>query len=90
VIDPKRFVVNWDVYVGRPSVYGNPFSHEENTLAQFHVLTRAEAIARFEDHLLSSPSLLVLLPGLRGKRLACWCAPLPCHAEILAFHANKY
>jgi hypothetical protein len=25
---------------------------------------------------------------LRGKILGCWCAPLPCHADILAEVAN--
>lgn len=33
--------------------------------------------------------LLSLLPGLRGKNLACFC-PLdqPCHADVLLKHAN--
>jgi len=25
----------------------------------------------------------VALPELKGKRLGCWCAPLPCHGDIL-------
>ena len=28
--------------------------------------------------------LLALLPDLRGRRLGCWCAPLPCHAMVIA------
>ena len=24
-----------------------------------------------------------LLEPLRGKRLACWCAPLPCHGDVI-------
>jgi hypothetical protein len=24
------------------------------------------------------------VPALRGRVLACWCAPLLCHAEVLA------
>jgi hypothetical protein len=98
VIDLKRLVVNCRsvrpdgvnvIYVGRPSPFGNPFSHEDGTLAQFKVATRAEAIARFEDYLLASSELQALLPALRGKRLACWCAPYPCHAEVLALYANR-
>ena len=23
-------------------------------------------------------------PALHGKPLACWCAPLPCHGQVLA------
>jgi hypothetical protein len=45
---------------------------------------RAEVVARYREYLLASPDLLALLPGLRGKRLGCWCAPLPCHADVIA------
>lgn len=46
--------------------------------------TRAEVIARYRQYLLGRPDLLALLPGLRAKRLGCWCAPLPCHADVIA------
>jgi Domain of unknown function (DUF4326) len=42
----------------------------------------------YRDYLLGRPDLLALLPGLRGKRLGCWCKPLPCHADILAEFAD--
>ncbi|MDX2820370.1 DUF4326 domain-containing protein, partial [Streptomyces ipomoeae] len=29
-----------------------------------------------------------LVPPLRGKTLACWCAPELCHADILAEPAD--
>lgn len=94
-LDLKRLVVNrrrtarFDVYVGRPSIWGNPFSHEqEGTLAAHLVATRAEAIAKFEEYLLASPDLMTRLHELRGRVLGCWCAPLPCHAEVLARYAN--
>jgi len=29
------------------------------------------------------------LGELRGKDLICWCAPLPCHADILLELANQ-
>ncbi|WP_432040564.1 DUF4326 domain-containing protein [Streptomyces cucumeris] len=40
-------------------------------------------------HLLARPDLLALLPALRGRRLGCWCAPLPCQAEIIAELADQ-
>ena len=46
--------------------------------------TRAEVVARYREYLLSRPDLLALLPGLRGKRLGCWCAPEACHADVIA------
>lgn len=78
-----------DVYVGRPSKWGNQYSHEDGTLARFKVATRAEAIARYEEDLLANSALLAQLPELRGKKLGCWCAPYPCHAEVLARYANS-
>ena len=67
----------YDVYIGRPSKWGNPFKLTPRT-------TRAEVIARYEAWLLTQPQLLAALPELKGKRLGCWCAPLPCHGDVLA------
>ena len=36
------------VYIGRPSCLGNPFSHLENTKADFKVKDREEAVALYE------------------------------------------
>jgi hypothetical protein len=46
--------------------------------------SRAEVVARYREYLLARPDLLALLPALRGKRLGCWCAPLECHADVVA------
>lgn len=76
---------HFDVYIGRPSKWGNPFSHlaSDKTIAQFLVASREEAIARYEEWLLAQPELVAALPELRGKVLGCWCAPKPCHGEVL-------
>jgi Domain of unknown function (DUF4326) len=31
---------------------------------------------------------MTALPELRGKTLVCWCAPLPCHGDVLVELAN--
>jgi hypothetical protein len=46
--------------------------------------SREEVMAAYREYLLARPDLLALVPALRGRRLGCWCLPLPCHAEILA------
>jgi Domain of unknown function (DUF4326) len=46
--------------------------------------TRADVIATYREHLLGRPDLLELAEYLRGRRLGCWCAPLPCHADVIA------
>jgi len=80
----------YDVYIGRPSKWGNPFSHLDNTLADFKVATRDEAIDKFEEWLLTQPELLAAVKTeLRGKVLGCWCAPKKCHGDVLLRLVNE-
>jgi hypothetical protein len=76
------------IYVGRPSKWGNPFSHLSTSVARYKVKDRNAAISAFEGMLTNAPHLLKDLEELRGKDLVCWCAPLPCHADILLRFAN--
>ena len=78
----------FDVYIGRPSKWGNPFSHQAGTLAKFKVSSRDEAVAKFEEYLLAS-DLMKDLHELKGKVLGCWCAPLSCHGDVLVKWANR-
>jgi hypothetical protein len=82
-------VEEYDIYIGRPSDWGNPFTHKEWTTAQFRVTNRAEAIAKFKEWILTQPQLLARLSELKGKTLGCWCSPLPCHGEVLAGLADQ-
>lgn len=80
----------FEIYVGRPSIWGNPFSHKPSAHAKFRVKTRDEAIERFEEWLLTQPALVERVKReLRGRILGCHCAPERCHAEVLARIANE-
>jgi hypothetical protein len=70
-----------DVYIGRPSKWGNPFQIGRNG-------TREQVIERYERWLETQPELLAALPELAGKTLGCWCAPRSCHGDVLARLAN--
>jgi hypothetical protein len=80
------FVVNvkyngCDVYVGRGSDWGNPFS------ASIH--GRDNAIALYKEWLWERPELQERAKTeLKGKVLGCHCAPKACHADVLAELAN--
>lgn len=74
----------YDVYIGRPSIWGNPFSHLDGTLAKFKVASREEAVAKFREWVQQQPELMARLPELRGKVLGCWCSPKACHGDVLA------
>ncbi len=81
---------DYDIYIGRPSKWGNPFSHREETSAEFKVGSRAEAIQKYEEWILNQPHLIADLRELRGKVLGCWCNPKPCHGNVLAKLIEKY
>lgn len=51
--------------------------------------TRKEVVEKYRAYLLSRPDLRALLPGLRGRRLGCWCVPRPCHAQVIAELADS-
>ena len=66
----------YDVYIGRPSKWGNPYSIGKDG-------TRAEVIVKYREYVLRHTKLLNLLPELKGKVLGCWCKPKPCHGDVL-------
>lgn len=79
------------VYVGRPTKWGNPFSHLPHASCDVaFVPTREEAIEKHAEWLMTGDGqhLLEHIHELRGKDLACWCAPDTCHAELLLILAN--
>jgi len=78
---PKTRVVNlkhepYDVYIGRGSKWGNPFRIGIDG-------TREEVIEKYRNYVLTRPDLLAALDELEGKRLGCYCKPLPCHGDVL-------
>ena len=69
------------VRVDRATKWGNPFR-----LARHG--SRIEVVERYRRDLWrrirAGEVDLDELATLDGRDLACWCAPLPCHAEVLA------
>jgi hypothetical protein len=79
------------VYVGRPTVWGNPFTHHKvaRTVAHTQVATREDAIQRYRDEVVPQLTEARIKAALRGKDLVCWCHPAKCHADVLLEIANK-
>lgn len=71
----------YHVYIGRPSKWGNPYHYPRDG-------TLGEVLELYRRHVLTSPELVAALPELKGKVLGCWCAPNPCHGDILAVLAE--
>jgi hypothetical protein len=74
---------NFDLYIGRPSKWGNPFEIGKDG-------TRAEVIEKYREYVLSTPHLFDSLHELKGLTLGCWCSPLPCHGDVLVDLYNMY
>lgn len=88
------------VYVGRPTMWGNPFRAGEDLYGLWRELAypvggravrdAAHAVALYQVRARISIGFdLVARRDLRGSDLACWC-PLdqPCHADVLLEVAN--
>jgi hypothetical protein len=64
-----------DVYIGRPSKWGNPFTIGKDG-------TRPQVIRKYGNWIVRQDHLLAALPEPKGKNLVCWCTPEPCHGHI--------
>lgn len=75
------------VFIGRPSKFGNPFKIGRDG-------DRAMVVAKYavyaNDKCEADPEFRAAVAGLHGKTLACYCAPLACHGDVLARLAAKY
>ncbi len=83
----------YDLYIGRAvpeaglqaSKWGNPFVMADDSDTE-----RDRAITDFRAWVAEQPELMASLGELRGLRLGCWCAPKPCHGDVLAELAEDY
>ena len=78
----------YDVYIGRPSKWGNLFTHKADgkTLAKYIVSTREDAVNAYREWITNGEGQYLLddLYELKDKVLGCWCKPLSCHGDVLA------
>jgi hypothetical protein len=63
----------YDVYIGRPSKWGNPFTIGKDG-------SREDVIRKYREWL---PSQNLPIHELKGRVLGCWCAPEACHGDVL-------
>lgn len=68
---------SYDIYIGRPSKWGNPFTISSRC-------SREQAIQCYKEWILSQPWLTEGLHEIKGKTLGCWCKPQACHGDYLA------
>lgn len=73
-----------DVRIDRTSHWGNPFVIGKDG-------TRDQVIEKYRDWICAPEQRHMVRYArqvLAGKTLGCWCAPLPCHGDVLLELAN--
>ena len=89
------------VYIGRPSIFGNIYSHLDGTIAKYKVATRQEAIEKykvwFDEQMLTNPNFSAEFEKLyqTWKKegvlfLVCWCKPYACHGDYILEKLQAY
>lgn len=80
------------VYIGRPGVLGNDWTHLSYGLGRYRVATREDAIEEWarwvQTQRVDSPvgrelARLRALAVDHDVELECWCAPLACHGDVI-------
>lgn len=76
-----------DVYIGRGSRWGNPFTTKTNTKTEFIVATTEDSVALYKEYLIDliRKGIITIddLLALNGKRLGCFCKPKICHGDVI-------
>ncbi len=71
---------SYDVYIGRPTIYKNPFFIGKDG-------NRQEVIEKFKAYFLNrivtDSQFKSAIRKLNGKVLGCWCYPKDCHGRII-------
>ncbi len=82
----------YDIYIGRGSKWGNPYTHikDRQTKADHIVSSRKEAINMYRKWIMLRPDLLAELSELQGKTLGCYCKPNSCHGDVLIELIKEY
>jgi hypothetical protein len=101
ISEPKPKVLNQNhdyippgaVFVGRPSKWGNPYklaSYYKVLNPKEKIFHRGIVIGQYRKYIMAHPELVESIKKeLKGRDLVCFCAPLPCHADVLLEIANS-
>lgn len=73
---------DFDVYIGRPSKWGNPYHIGKDG-------NRMEVVDKYREYIRNNKKLLGDIKELNGKTLGCFCAPKPCHGDVLIELLNE-
>ena len=86
-----------ELYIGRGSVLGNPYTHLplQRTQAQVQVSSRVEAVKQYEkwlkekieqkdEKIIEQLNDIIERLKIGNVNLMCYCSPLLCHGDVIA------
>lgn len=83
----NKYKETFDIYIGRPTIYGNPFEMGKDG-------TREEVVAKyrawFYEKIKNDINFKNALLPLKNKRLGCFCKPKSCHGDVICEYLNNY
>lgn len=90
----------YDFYIGRPSVLGNPYTHLKSSKAsKYLVPTRDKAIELYEPYFYDRledgefhdelNKIIELYKEHKKINLICWCKPKSCHGDYIKSYLEK-
>lgn len=86
VVNIRKAAPGSFVYIGRKN-FGFEKSEWSNSFIEGVHGSREEVIRKYKvwlwKYMKSDPQVCKRLLLLDGKDLGCWCAPLPCHGDVL-------
>jgi len=90
----------YDYYIARPSILGNPYSHNKNSIAKYYVESRNIAIDKYKNYFYEKINtdnefkneinkLIKIYKENKKINLVCWCKPKKCHGDIIKEYIIK-
>ena len=81
----NKYVDKYDVYIGRGSIFGNPFPVAKYGREECLRLYKLYFDKRIKEDLEFKKAVL----SLKGKVLGCFCKPKDCHGDIIVEYLEK-
>jgi len=82
----NKYKEQYDVYIGRPSVFGNPFQIGKDG-------DRQQVVEKYKNYFYNKIHMDEIFKNqvltLKGKRLGCFCKPHACHGDIICEYLNN-
>lgn len=78
----NKYKEEFDEYIGRGSIWGNPYEIDESKGMFRHIvidLYRAHIYSKIEKGEIT----IQMIKNLGGKRLGCFCKPKDCHGDVI-------